>query len=91
MGHRLLNIPRMDTVVGSLSGGCWGGETFWTQGAGRVLRSLPGKNKPTVILYQDETNEEFFEKQVKRAVKSLRTLSADPKAIRVVTATPLAV
>lgn len=91
MGHRLLNIPRMDTVVGSLSGGAWAPLTFWTQGVGRALRSMPGKNKPMVLLFEDETNETYFEKQIDRAVKNLTKLSTDPSAVNIVRTSPVCV
>jgi len=76
MGSRALNVPRLDTLC-YITGGCWNNETFWTQAIGRVLRDKEDKNKPVVVLFVDETNGGYLERQVNRAVATLKRIGGD--------------
>jgi superfamily II DNA or RNA helicase len=67
-----LNIPRLDTAM-QISGGCpWNNETFWIQFIGRVMRDKEGKNKPLIILPNDQSVHGMFERQVSKAKKEFR-------------------
>lgn len=67
-----LNIPRLDTAV-QISGGCpWNNETFWIQFIGRVMRDKAGKNKPLILLPNDESVHGMFARQVAKAKKEFR-------------------
>jgi len=67
-----LNIPRLDTAA-QISGGCpWNNATFWTQFIGRVMRDKVGKNKPLILLPNDESAHGMFDRQVAKAKREFK-------------------
>lgn len=81
MAHRALNIPRL-SCVGFLSGGAWSDITFWTQLVGRVFRSVPGKQRPVVVLFSDITTDGKLQKQIDKARTTIQKLSTAKGAVQ---------